>query len=134
MSTITAVLLQQDDALQQTFLSAGVNNCVVLGKNAGDASLLPLLQSLDTDYALLYLKVSPLELSAQSLKRFVSVADDTLSSLVYSNYYQVMNGERSVVPTIEYQLGSVRDDFNFGSLVLLRVEDVKAVGYQGADC
>lgn len=127
MSTITAVLLQQDDALQQTFLSAGVNNCVVLGKNAGDASLLPLLQSLDTDYALLYLKVSPLELSAQSLKRFVSVADDTLASLVYSNYYQVMNGERSVVPTIEYQLGSVRDDFNFGSLVLVRVEDVKAV-------
>ena len=127
MSTITAVLLQQDDALQQTFLSAGVNKCVVLGKNAGDASLLPLLQSLDTDYALLYLKVLPLELSAQSLKRFVSVADDTLASLVYSNYYQVMNGERSVVPTIEYQLGSVRDDFNFGSLVLVRVEDVKAV-------
>lgn len=127
MSTITAVLLQQDDALQQTFLSAGVNKCVVLGKNAGDASLLPLLQSLDTDYALLYLKVLPLEFSAQSLKRFVSVADDTLPSLVYSNYYQVMNGETSVVPTIEYQLGSVRDDFNFGSLVLVRVEDVKAV-------
>jgi hypothetical protein len=47
--------------------------------------------------------------------------------MVYSNYYQVMNGETSVVPTIEYQLGSVRDDFNFGSLVLVRVEDVRAI-------
>ena len=104
MSTITAVLLQQDDALQQTFINAGADKCVVLGKNAGDASLLPLLQGLDTDYAMLYLKVSPLQLSAQSLKRFVSVADDTSASLVYSNYYQVMNGESSVVPTISINL------------------------------
>ena len=127
MNTITAVLLQQDDALQQTFLNAGVNECVVLGKNIGDASLLPLLQGLSTDYALLYTKTSPIEISKTSVKRFLSVANDTGASLVYSNYYQVMNGETSVVPTIEYQLGSVRDDFNFGSLVLVRVEDVKAI-------
>ena len=127
MSTITAILLQHDEALQQTFLNAGVNSCVVLGKNIGDASLLPLLQGLDTDYALLYLKTSPLELSKTSLKRFVSVADDTGASMVYANYYQVMNGQTSVVPTIEYQMGSIRDDFNFGSLVLVRVDDVKEV-------
>lgn len=127
MITITAVLLQQDDALQQTFLNAGVNECVVLGKNIGDASLLPLLQGLNTDYALLYTKTSPIEISKTSVKRFLSVANDTGASLVYSNYYQVMNGETSVVPTIEYQLGSVRDDFNFGSLVLVRVEDVRAI-------
>ena len=127
MNKITAVILQQDDALQQTFLNAGVNECVVLGKNIGDASLLPLLQGLNTDYALLYTKTSPIEISKTSVKRFLSVANDTGASMVYSNYYQVMNGETSVVPTIEYQLGSVRDDFNFGSLVLVRLEDVRAV-------
>ena len=127
MSTITAVVLQQDEVLQQTFIDAGAEKCVVLGKNIGDASLLPLLQGLDTEYALLYMKTSPIELSKASLKRFVSIANDTSASMVYSNYYQVMNGETSVVPTIEYQLGSVRDDFNFGSLVLVRVEDVRAV-------
>lgn len=125
--TVTAVLLQQDETLQQTFLNAGVNNCVVLGKNIGDASLLPLLQNLATDYALLYTKTSPLELSKTSLKRFVSVANDTGASMVYANYYQVMNGQTSVVPTIEYQMGSIRDDFNFGSLVLVRIDDVKEV-------
>ena len=127
MNKITAVILQQDEALQQTFIDAGAENCVVLGKNIGDASLLPLLQGLDTEYALLYMKTSPIELSKASLKRLVSIANDTSASMVYSNYYQVMNGETSVVPTIEYQLGSVRDDFNFGSLVLVRVEDVRAV-------
>ena len=127
MKKITAVLLQQDEALQQTFISAGADKCVVLGKNIGDASLLPLLQGLDTQYALLYLKTSPLELSKTSLKRFVSVADDTGASMVYSNYYQVMNGETTVVPTIEYQMGSIRDDFNFGSLVLVRIDDVQEV-------
>lgn len=126
-TTVTAVLLQQDETLQQTFLNAGVNNCVVLGKNIGDASLLPLLQNLATDYALLYTKTSPLELSKTSLKRFVSVANDTGASMVYANYYQVMNGQTSVVPTIEYQMGSIRDDFNFGSLVLVRIDDVKEV-------
>ena len=127
MSTITAVILQQVDALQQTFIYAGAEKCVVLEKNIGDASLLPLLQGLDTEYALLYMKTSPIELSKSSMKRFVSIANDTSASMVYSNYYQVMNGETSVVPTIEYQLGSVRDDFNFGSLVLVRVEDVRAI-------
>ena len=127
MKKITAVILQQDEVLQQTFINAGADECVVLGKNIGDASLLPLLQGLESEYALLYMKTSPIELSKTSLKRFLSVADDTGASMVYSNYYQVMNGETSVVPTIEYQLGSVRDDFNFGSLVLVRVEDVKAV-------
>ena len=127
MNKITAVILQQYEALQQTFIDAGAEKCVVLGKNIGDASLLPLLQGLDTEYALLYMKTSPIELSKSSLKRFVSVANDTSASMVYSNYYQVMNGETSVVPTIEYQLGSVRDDFNFGSLVLIRVDDVRAV-------
>lgn len=127
MKKITAVILQQDETLQQTFINAGADECVVLGKNIGDASLLPLLQGLESEYALLYMKTSPIELSKTSLKRFLSVADDTGASMVYSNYYQVMNGETSVVPTIEYQLGSVRDDFNFGSLVLVRVEDVKAV-------
>ncbi|MEE0973105.1 MAG: DUF4922 domain-containing protein, partial [Paludibacteraceae bacterium] len=127
MKKITAVLLQQNETLQQTFIDAGADKCVVLGKNVGDASLLPLLQGLETEYALLYLKTSPLELSKTSLKRFLSVADDTGASMVYSNYYQVMNGETSVVPTIEYQMGSVRDDFNFGSLVLVRIDDVKEV-------
>ena len=127
MKKITAVLLQQDEALQQTFINAGAEKCVVLGKNIGDASLLPLLQGLDTQYALLYLKTSPLEFCKTSLKRFVSVADDTGASMVYSNYYQVMNGETTVVPTIEYQMGSIRDDFNFGSLVLVRIDDVQEV-------
>ena len=127
MSKVTAVLLQDDATLKDTFLNAGVDNCVVLGKNVGDASLLPLLKGLDADYALLYLKTSPLELSKTSLKRFVSVADDTGASMVYANYYQVMNGQTSVVPTIEYQMGSIRDDFNFGSLVLVRIDDVQEV-------
>ena len=55
MNKITAVILQQDEALQQTFIDAGAEKCVVLGKNIGDASLLPLLQGLDTEYALLYM-------------------------------------------------------------------------------
>ena len=81
MKKITAVILQQDEVLQQTFINSGADECVVLGKNIGDASLLPLLQGLESEYALLYMKTSPIELSKTSLKRFLSVADDTGASM-----------------------------------------------------
>ena len=37
MNKITAVILQQNETLQQTFIDAGADKCVVLGKNVGDA-------------------------------------------------------------------------------------------------
>jgi glycosyltransferase involved in cell wall biosynthesis len=38
---------------------------------------------------------------------------------VYSDYYDVKGGVRTPHPVIEYQQGSLRDDFNFGSIVLM---------------
>ena len=44
---------------------------------------------------------------------------------VYSNYHVVRQGATLAVPTNEYQEGSLRDDFDFGPLVLVRTEAVK---------
>jgi len=79
----------------------------------------------NTPYTLIYTKTSPLELGAYSLERFVNLIDDTGAGLVYSDYYEKKNGELFNHPVIDYQTGSLRDDFNFGSLLFYKTEAVK---------
>lgn len=78
-----------------------------------------------TPYILLYTKQFYLELGYHALTRMVSVADDTGASMVYADHrLQLPSGEVLQCPLIDYQEGSVRDDFAFGSLLLLRTADV----------
>ncbi len=77
-------------------------------------------QAADTPYTLIYTKYSPLILGQFALERMVQVADDTLAGMVYADYYQAKQGVCEKHPTIAYQAGSLRDDFDFGSLLLYR--------------
>jgi hypothetical protein len=71
-----------------------------------------------TDFTLLYTKTLPLQLGAFALQRMLQVAEYTLTGMVYSDYFALKEGQTMPNPVIEYQEGSLRDDFNFGSLLL----------------
>lgn len=71
-----------------------------------------------SDYCLIYTKSTPLELGQFALERLLQTAEDTKAGMVYCDYHQMLDGKRKDIPTIDYQIGSVRDDFNFGSLML----------------
>lgn len=73
-----------------------------------------------TEYTLIYTKNTVLELGQYALERLLRIAKDTNSGLVYSDYYQMSGGVRSNLPVIDYQEGSLRDDFNFGSVLFYR--------------
>lgn len=79
----------------------------------------------DTDYALLYTKSTPLALGQRALERMAQVVADTDAGLLYTDYYAQKGDELLRNPTIDYQLGSVRDDFNFGSLLLFDAQRLK---------
>lgn len=66
-----------------------------------------------------------IELGPFGLERMVQVAEATGSALVYSDYYDLKGGKRTAHPLTDYQLGSIRDDFNFGSLLLLNTAAAK---------
>ena len=70
------------------------------------------------DYTLIYIKPTMLKLGYFALERMVGIAEDTQAGMVYADYYTVINGEKKNHPVIDYQEGSLRDDFNFGSLLL----------------
>ncbi|MGN0234494.1 MAG: DUF4922 domain-containing protein [Bacteroidaceae bacterium] len=72
-------------------------------------------------YILLYTKYDRLQLGYQALHRMLRVADDSQALILYSDHYvQTPQGQRSPLPLIDCQLGSVRDDFQMGSLLLIR--------------
>ena len=77
------------------------------------------------DYALLYLKQGPITLGYHALERMLQVAEETGAAMVYADHYSVEAGKTVKHPVTNYQLGSIRDDFDFGSVVLLKTEYLK---------
>ena len=72
----------------------------------------------DADYTLLYTKYTTLELGYFALERMVRIADDSQAGMAYADSYHVTDGKQEKAPVIDYQYGRLRDDFNFGSLLL----------------
>ena len=82
-----------------------------------------------TQFTLFYTKTLPLDLAQNSLFRMMQVSQSSGAGIVYSDYFEQKNGVVKPHPVIEYQDGSLRDDFDFGSLMLFRTDVlVSAVG------
>jgi len=73
-----------------------------------------------TEYILIYTKVFPLDLGKFALSRMMQVCENMNSGMVYSDYFENKNNQLSPHPVIDYQEGSLRDDFNFGSVILYK--------------
>ena len=79
----------------------------------------------NADYALVYTKTTTLELGYMALERILQIAQDTNAGLVYADHYQVKGGEQVKAPVIDYQKGSLRDDFDFGSVLFFDAAALK---------
>jgi len=77
------------------------------------------------DYVLLYLKTLPLQIGYLALERMIQIAENTQAGMLYADSYRVIDGEKKLYPLIDYQQGSLRDDFDFGSLLLFRTDALK---------
>lgn len=75
-----------------------------------------------TNYSLFYFKTTPLQMGYRAVERMHDIALATCAGIIYADRNQFKNGELISVPTIDHQLGSVRNDFDFGSVVLVNRE------------
>ncbi|MDX2029860.1 MAG: glycosyltransferase family 2 protein [Blastocatellia bacterium] len=97
------------------------------------ATINALLDRWRTEYLLLALPAGAIELGARTLERFLQVADDTGAGWLYSDFRERNGAEISDHPLIDYQLGSLRDNFDFGSALLLsRTAVFQALAAHGA--
>lgn len=75
-----------------------------------------------TPYLLFYTGTSALEWGEWALERLIFAAESTSASLLYSDYYEYIPPEFISHPVIDYQAGSLRDDFNFGPVLFFETK------------
>lgn len=85
-------------------------------------SLREIASGIKTKYTLLYQKAASCDMSEDALARMVRVADDTGALMVYADHYVVKDGIREAHPLIDLQEGALRDDFDFGTVTLVRTD------------
>ena len=98
---------------------------IVVDNVASTQSLKAIAKAAEAEYVLLSIKPTKLELGYYALERMLRVAADSDAAMVYSDHFSVANGETTKHPVIDYQWGSLRDDFDFGQLVLIKTDLLK---------
>ena len=96
------------------------------------ASIKTIVESAASPYFLLYSKESELQLENNALQRLYETARQTQAGIVYADYYEKKGDSIEAHPQIDYQIGSVRDDFQFGSLLLINTEAARKAVAQTA--
>ena len=76
----------------------------------------------DTDFVLLYTKPYPLNLGYKAIERMADYLTPECAGMAYADHYIMKEGVCAPHPVIDYQEGSVRDDFDFGSLIMFRTD------------
>ena len=89
------------------------------------ATMKAIAQKANTEYTLLYTKETTLELGMFALERMMHITEDSDAGMVYADHYQIAGGKQTNAPVIDYQFGSLRDDFNFGSVLLFNTSRLK---------
>lgn len=79
----------------------------------------------NTPFTLICTQVQDLEFGYMALERMCDYLSAPQCSMVYADHYKTIKGERTPHPVIDYQLGSVRDDFDFGFLLMFRTDYLK---------
>ncbi len=93
---------------------------VVVENLTGSSMVMKIAELAIAEYTLLSLKLQPLTLGNSAVERMMLVAGDESAAMVYADRYTMEQNQRKAHPVIDYQEGSLRDDFDFGSLWLIR--------------
>ena len=121
----TVANLKANELVNNIYLLAGENaeapieGCEVIAvKNlTASATIKAIAEKADSDYVMLYTKFDTLKFGPFAVERFVKLADDTQSGMLYADHYNVTDKGADKAPVIDYQFGSLRDDFDFGSVL-----------------
>lgn len=80
-----------------------------------------------TEFTTLIPEGKSINLGQFSLERFVQIANNTSAAFLYSDFYEEAGEKLLQHPVIDYQEGSLRDDFDFGHLLFMRTELIKKI-------
>lgn len=113
--------------LLTTAPQASIDGCetITAASLFGSETIRMIAEKTETDYTLFYTKYSTLALGYFALERMVQILEDAQAGMVYADRYQAEGTTRKQAPVIDYQMGSLRDDFDFGSVLLFRSDALR---------
>ena len=89
-------------------------------------TLRSIAEAVSHKYVLIYTKGEPLEMGMFALDRILTIAQDTGADMLYADHYRLLeDGSRQRHPLIECQKGALRDDFDFGSVLVFKSSSFK---------
>ena len=93
-------------------------------------TLKELAEAAASKFILIYTKSLPLEMGMFALDRILAIAEDTAADMLYADHYQLTTGEgdqtfRRKHPLIDCQKGALRNDFDFGSVLVFRTSSFR---------
>ena len=116
--SITAESFSRSDSFTGVTILSGVSL-------RSTQTLKSIAEAASEKFILIYTKDLPLEMGLFALDRFIAVAEDTKADMLYADHYELIDGHRRKHPLIECQSGALRDDFDFGSVLVFRTSSFR---------
>ena len=88
-------------------------------------TLRSIAEAVHEKFLMIYTKDMPLEMGMLALDRIISIAQDTKADMLYADHYRIVEGLRVKHPVIDCQQGALRDDFDFGSVLVFRTSSFR---------
>lgn len=129
----TVALLKASNAVNKIFLLADgsvtdkVDGCEIITIESiySTSTIEQIAKHADAEYTLIYTKDATLRFGMFAIERILQLAKDSNAGMLYTDHYQIVEGKKTNSPVIAYQKGSLRDDFNFGSVLVYKSSALK---------
>lgn len=95
---------------------------VITDRLESSNTIVSIAENTDADYVMICTRHTTIGWGNNTLERFLRVADDTDAVMAYADHYKMVEGKMEKHPVIDYQSGSLRDDFDFGSLWCIKAQ------------
>lgn len=95
---------------------------VITDRLESSNTIVSIAENTDADYVMICTRHTTIGWGNNTLERFLRVADDTDAVMVYADHYKMVESKMEKHPVIDYQSGSLRDDFDFGSLWCIKAQ------------
>lgn len=91
----------------------------------GSNSLRQILEKTRDEFLLISIDSSEIIFDEQTIFEFEKFVQNDYAGFVYSDHISIISGKRKKQPKNEHQYGSIRDNFDFGKLVLIRSDIIE---------
>ena len=106
---------------------------IVVNDLTSSATIAAIAANAKADYALLQIRPREIQMAKGTLDRMLRIASDSDAAMIYADHNDLIDGKLQPHPVIDYQIGSVRDDFDLGSLILVKTSLLQAFASQAGE-